>query len=156
MSGKETITDKKVFIEEIISKIRSELDFDNIGNILKDYNIIDWEKYVKVEDKKYCRNKIFENDDLEIFIISWNKNQNAPIHDHSNNGCWMKVLHGELIENRYTTDSLVLYKSTHMKTNDVSFMKNDIGYHSILINLDKTAITIHIYSPPNHRTHFFE
>ena len=61
MSGKETITDKKVFIEEIISKIRSELDFDNIGNILKDYNIIDWEKYVKMEDKKYCRNKIFEN-----------------------------------------------------------------------------------------------
>jgi cysteine dioxygenase len=142
-------------LENIILKISNEPNFDNIGNILKDYNDSDWKQYVKVDDKRYCRNKIFENDNFEIFIISWNKNQNAPIHDHSCNGCWLKVLSGELIENRYKTDSLELYQSNFMKTNDVSFMKNDIGYHSILNASDEIAITFHVYNPPNHKTKFF-
>ena len=142
-------------LENIILKISNEPNFDNIGNILKDYNDSDWKHYVKIDDKRYCRNKIFENDNFEIFIISWNKNQNAPIHDHSCNGCWLKVLSGELIENRYKTDSLELYQSNFMKTNDVSFMKNDIGYHSILNASDEIAITFHVYNPPNHKTKFF-
>jgi cysteine dioxygenase len=142
-------------LENIILKISNEPNFDNIGNILKDYNDIDWKQYVKIDDKRYCRNKIFENDNFEIFVISWNKNQNAPIHDHSCNGCWLKVLSGELIENRYKTDSLELYQSNFMKTNDVSFMKNDIGYHSILNASDEIAITFHVYNPPNHKTKFF-
>lgn len=110
---------------------------------------------MKTDDNKYCRNKIFENENFEIFIISWNKNQNAPIHDHSYNGCWLKVLQGELTENIYETDSLSLYKSNSIKTNDISFMKNNIGYHSITNKSDETAITIHIYNPPNHKTKFF-
>jgi cysteine dioxygenase len=142
-------------LENIILKICNEPNFDNIGNILKDYNDSDWKQYVKVDDKRYCRNKIFENDNFEIFVISWNKKQNAPIHDHSCNGCWLKVLSGELVENRYKTDSLELYQSNFMKTNDVSFMKNDIGYHSILNASDEIAITFHVYNPPNHKTKFF-
>jgi len=141
-------------MEKIISKI-IDSNFENVGNILKEYNENDWKKYVKTDDKKYCRNKIFENENFEIFIISWNKNQNAPIHDHSFIGCWLKVHEGDLIENRYESESLKLYQSTCMKTNDVSFMKNDIGYHSITNTSDDIAITIHVYNPPNHKTKFF-
>jgi cysteine dioxygenase len=142
-------------LKEIISRISNETNFDNVGFILKDYNDNDWKQYVKVDDKRYCRNRIYENENLEIFIISWNKNQNAPIHDHSFNGCWLKVLEGELIENRYEKDSLLLYESNCMKKNDISFMKNNIGYHSITNMSDDIAITIHIYNPPNHKTIFF-
>lgn len=142
-------------LNEIILKIRAEIEFDKVGDILKEYNDDDWKNYVKTDDNKYCRNKIFENENFEIFIISWNKNQNAPIHDHSCNGCWLKVLQGELIENIYDSESLSLYKSNIIKTNDISFMKNNIGYHSITNNSDETAVTIHIYNPPNHKTNFF-
>jgi len=142
-------------LKEIISKISNQTNFDKVGDILKEYNYDDWKEYVKTDDNKYCRNKIFENENFEIFIISWNKNQNAPIHDHSYNGCWLKVLQGELTENIYETDSLSLYKSNSIKTNDISFMKNNIGYHSITNKSDETAITIHIYNPPNHKTKFF-
>jgi cysteine dioxygenase len=142
-------------LKEIISKISNQTNFDKVGDILKEYNDDDWKEYVKTDDNKYCRNKIFENENFEIFIISWNKNQNAPIHDHSYNGCWLKVLQGELTENIYETDSLSLYKSNSIKTNDISFMKNNIGYHSITNKSDETAITIHIYNPPNHKTKFF-
>jgi len=142
-------------LEEIILKISTETNFQNVGNILKEYCDDDWKKYVKIDNERYCRNKIFENENIEILIISWNKNQNAPIHDHSCNGCWLKVLKGELIENRYAPESLALYQNICMKTNDVSFMKNNIGYHSIFNNTDDIAVTIHIYNPPNHKTKFF-
>ena len=95
------------------------------------------------------------NENFEIFIISWNKNQNAPIHDHSCNGCWLKVLQGKLIENIYESNSLSLCKSNTINTNDISFMKNNIGYHSMENNSDDIAVTIHIYNPPNHKTNFF-
>jgi cysteine dioxygenase len=142
-------------LKEIISKINEEKNFKKVGDILKEYNDEDWKIYVKTDNNRYCRNKIYENENFEIFIISWNKNQNAPIHDHSCNGCWLKVLQGELIENIYDSESLSLYKSSSIKKNDISFMKNNIGYHSITNNSDETAVTIHIYNPPNHKTKFF-
>jgi len=142
-------------LKEVILKISNQTNFDKVGDILKEYNDDDWKIHMKTDDNRYCRNKIFENENFEIFIISWNKNQNAPIHDHSCNGCWLKVLQGELIENIYESESLSLYKSSSIKKNDISFMKNNIGYHSITNNSDETAVTIHIYNPPNHKTKFF-
>ena len=113
-------------LNEIILKIRAEIEFDKVGDILKEYNDDDWKNYVKTDDNKYCRNKIFENENFEILIISWNKNQNAPIHDHSCNGCWLKVLQGELIENIYESESLSLYKSNIIKTNDLIYNNNTV------------------------------
>jgi cysteine dioxygenase len=142
-------------LKELILDIVNQTNFDKVGDVLKEYNDDDWKNYVKIDNNRYCKNKIFENECFEIFIISWNKNQNAPIHDHSCNGCWLKVLQGELYENIYEVDSLTLYKSNIIKKNDISFMKNNIGYHSITNNSDDIAITIHIYNPPNHKTNFF-
>jgi cysteine dioxygenase len=142
-------------LKELILDIVNQTNFDKVGDVLKEYNDDDWKNYVKIDNNRYCKNKIFENEYFEIFIISWNKNQNAPIHDHSCNGCWLKVLQGELYENIYEVDSLTLYKSNIIKKNDISFMKNNIGYHSITNNSDDIAITIHIYNPPNHKTNFF-
>jgi cysteine dioxygenase len=142
-------------LKELILDVINQTNFDKVGDVLKEYNDDDWKNYVKIDNNTYCKNKIFENEYFEIFIISWNKNQNAPIHDHSCNGCWLKVLQGELNENIYKVDSLTLYKSNIIKKNDISFMKNNIGYHSITNNLDDIAVTIHIYNPPNHKTNFF-
>ena len=142
-------------LKELILDVIKQTNFDKIGDVLKEYNDDDWKNYVKIDNNRYCKNKIFENEYFEIFIISWNKNQNAPIHDHSCNGCWLKVLQGKLTENIYEVDSLTLYKSNIIKKNDISFMKNNLGYHSITNNSDDTAVTIHIYNPPNHKTNFF-
>ena len=39
--------------------------------------------------------------------------------------------------------------------NDVNFINNKLGYHSIE-NIDETiAVTLHIYSPPGHITKYF-
>ena len=141
-------------LDELVIEI-NKIDFINVDKILIKYNGEDWIKYIQIDNNYYFKNKIFGNNNFEIYIITWNKNQNAPIHDHSCNGCWLKVLQGELNENIYESESLSLYKSNTIKTNDISFMKNNIGYHSITNNSDETAVTLHIYNPPNHKTKFF-
>ena len=49
----------------------------------------------------YNRIKLFRNDQIEILLLCWEKNQGSPIHNHPQHGMVMKVLEGELFENRY-------------------------------------------------------
>ena len=48
--------------------------------------------------------KIFENDLFDVYIIIWNIYERSNIHNHAENGCWLKVLKGTLEENLYDSD----------------------------------------------------
>ena len=141
-------------IHNLIEEIKSNKNF-KLHDILDNYKEDDWKKFVIINENKYNRIKIFENEKIDIYIITWNKNQKANIHDHSENGCWLKVLKGKLTENLYN-NNLKLIKINILNENEISFMKNDIGYHSIINNEDDIAISLHIYSPPNYKTKFLE
>ena len=42
------------------------------------------------------------------------------------------------------------------ETNDVSYISNEKGYHTIFNkNKDEISVTLHLYSPINHTTHFY-
>ena len=51
---------------------------------------------INVYDKNYHKFKIYNNNNFEIYIINWNRYSYSPIHNHSKNGCVMKVLDGAL------------------------------------------------------------
>jgi cysteine dioxygenase len=142
-------------IKILIDKINDLRDFNNVGEILKDYIGVDWIEYMKINEARYNRIKVYSNDKFEIFIITWNVNQTSDIHDHSDNGCYVKILSGELIEGLYTKKFL-LERENILKNKSVSFMHNDIGYHCIENKGDKVAVSIHIYSPPNHITKYYD
>ena len=141
----------------IIKEITND-KFSNIVDIVKKYNGSDWKKYIdntKSDDKNYNKKKIdiVDNDYFDMYVVSWNNNKKSKIHDHSENGCIMKVLNGNLNEYIYDKNlKLINYKT--ITTNDVSFIDNNKGYHSIR-NIDDVSNTLHIYSPPNHITKYF-
>lgn len=140
-------------LDELVIEI-NKIDFINVDKILIKYNGEDWIKYIKIDNNYYFKNKIFGNNNFEIYIITWNKNQNAPIHDHSSNGCWLKVLDGKLLEQKYSKE-LKLISTNILKKDDISYMDNTLGYHSISNNYDNITVTLHVYNPPNHKTKFF-
>jgi cysteine dioxygenase len=140
-----------MLIKELIEKIKNEKNF-YLNDILKEYKSHDWKEYIKVSDVTYNRMKIFENENFDVYIITWNKMQKANIHDHSKNGCWLKVLQGKLIEKIYDYKINIINTKT-INEGDISFMKNNIGYHSIE-NGNDISVTLHVYSPPNHSTKF--
>ena len=145
-----------LLLDDLILSVRN--DFSNSINYLNSYSGTDYKQYIKVNDYRYNRIRIFKNEDIEIFIITWNISQKANIHYHSENGCYLKVLEGSLEESVYVKDNdnvLCLKEKNVLKENDISYMDNKRGFHSIQNVHDDITVTIHIYSPPNHVTKFY-
>jgi predicted metal-dependent enzyme (double-stranded beta helix superfamily) len=128
-------------------------EFDNYLHYIEKYNSEDWKKFISINEKSYDRIMVYKNENIEIYIITWNSNQNARIHDHSEKGCYLKILQGCLEEKIYDNE-LNLLSTNIIKEGDISFMHNKIGFHSIHNNTNKISVSLHIYSPPNHKTKF--
>jgi hypothetical protein len=104
---------------------------------------------------KYNRIKLFDysNDSFELILICWDSNSESRIHDHPHNGCVLHLMSGTLEEHLYD-HSIKLSQITKINQGDTSYMDNLLGYHKIKC-IDK-AMSLHLYSPVNHKMKIFE
>jgi cysteine dioxygenase len=143
-----------MFITELGNKINEllldKVDFtdDRIKNLINSYNEDDWKSYVIKHDSKYNKIKVFETELFDIYVIVWNANQQSKVHNHSSNGCWLKILEGKVEEKIYN-DKFELLKYNIQNRGEISFIKDDIGYHSIKNINNYISVSLHIYNPPN-------
>ena len=63
----------------------------------------DMHRYAFIDfDQKYTRNLISTDNELyTLLLLCWSPGQASPIHDHPCDGCWMRVVHGQVCESRY-------------------------------------------------------
>ena len=115
-----------------------------LRNYLKN-DITNYKKYVKFDPTRYCKNLVYKNKLFEIYIICWGPRQMSHIHKHPKNGCLMKVLEGNLLEERYGPNTT---KIRHFKKNDILFIKDKDEHLIENISDTDNLITLHIYSPP--------
>ena len=127
-----------------------------IKNIVGQYNGKDWGKYIVKTKDNYYKNLIYNNDDYEMFVVSWMPNKNSTIHDHSENGCVFKILKGSLIEERYELNTIKYLGEDKFKEGDISFISNDISLHKVKNNNDFITTSLHIYSPPKYQIKSYE
>lgn len=132
-------------------------------------NVKEMKSVFETYDLKYLKNTIFEQDDTkcyqrkilyqndkyEIILIKWNKNSECEIHDHSKNGCLLKVLDGNIKEFLFD-HKLNLLNENIYKTNEINYIDNKIGYHKIKNLQEGESYSLHLYSPPNHKTNYFK
>jgi hypothetical protein len=106
-------------------------------------------------ENKYNRIKLHEysNEIFELILICWNSNSETRIHDHPEDGCVMHLISGNLEEHLYNCKG-ELQKITKLNIGESTYMENSIGYHKIRC-VDK-AMSLHIYSPINHKMLFLE
>ena len=121
---------------------------DKIKELINNYTGNDWKNYVLKNETRYNKIKVFENDKFDIYVISWNINQESKIHNHSSNGCWLKILEGMLDEKIYNKN-IELIKYSIQNQGDISFIKDEIGYHSIKNINNNISVSLHVYNPPN-------
>ena len=129
-------------------------NFKNSEKYLNNYFETDYKKYIILNEFKYNRERIYIDDEIEVFIITWNKNQETKIHNHAKNWCFLKILEGSLVENVFNFDNLNKSGTKILRKGDISYMDDSIGLHSVK-NLDDISVSIHIYSPPNHLIKFY-
>lgn len=121
-------------------------NFTRAGPILQKYNGIDWKNYQKFNPERYERAKVYQNNEFEIYIITWGPEQESPIHDHPDYGCWLKMLQGNLHETIYNLQEKPIENKV-LVPGDVGFMHNDYGYHKIANKSPHISTSLHVYSP---------
>ena len=127
----------------------------DIAMILNNYKGSDWKEYI-TKSSNYYKKLIYSNTQIEIFVITWMPGASTRIHDHPTKGCLVKILEGELIEDEFNNDNIVIFKNRNiLKKDDIGFKINDNILHKINNFTDKLTVSLHIYSMPNFKITYY-
>ena len=116
-------------------------------NILSSYNSNDWKQYISFDKQDYKKNLVYRDNNFEMFVVCWLPNQETKIHNHSEEGCLLKILEGNITEELYNKN-FVLQEKNNLALSDVRYIDDSIGIHKMKNN-EVNTISLHIYSPPN-------
>jgi cysteine dioxygenase len=155
-------------MEDFANKLTKFLENNRLNDLLNNSDLIDqvncnYNEYISNEqliksgnesENTYQKILLTKSDKFDIYLFIWYPNCSTEIHDHAENGCFMKLLEGKLQETIYDT---IFYKKQSTNTlskGEYKYISNKLGYHTIK-NLSSISVSIHIYSPPNHKTKYF-
>ena len=152
MTSTEHTTETFQSLDELISAL-SEGERTNYDRIFRSTNlpISFYESYCSWSEDSYTRNCIIDSEKFELILICWGESQMTPIHDHGGEECWVKVIEGELREKIYQkndTGALTIVKSAISKTNDITYMIDFMGFHSLENLSNKRSMSLHLYAKP--------
>jgi hypothetical protein len=146
---------------DIIIRELDCLEFNNVDecrHIIESYESNDWKDYLKDIDIeirpnpcKYKRIIIKSTDKYELVLIAWSVCKSG-IHDHAKNGCISKLLKGSITEELYDIN-LNKIRENKIDVGRITYIDDMCGYHSIIAQDE--SYSLHVYSPPNHKTKFF-
>ena len=74
----------------------------------------------------YHKLLFYKNDLLDCYFIFWHKNSESKIHDHSQNGCYYRIIKGDIIEYIYDKN-INLIEMRNILENEVNYIDNNIG-----------------------------
>jgi cysteine dioxygenase len=116
------------------------------------------EPYLHFAKGRYTRNLIFRNELFELIALCWSPKSQSPIHNHSNQLCWLSIQSGALrLENFSSLDGpgpgerIRLVPSGGLARAAVGCLdlqQGDDGIHRVSNPFDEPAVSLHVYSRP--------
>jgi cysteine dioxygenase len=105
----------------------------------------------------YYKKLIYSNDKFELYLIFWSPYASSPIHDHPEQGCVMKLLSGQLIEEVFINKNNTI-NFDHRNIIFVNDINNRYGNEIVhrILNLDNFSISLHLYFPPKFKQNIFK
>ena len=134
----------------------------------------EYNKYISIDSnnpKKYTRNLIHSDDNMDVILMCWPPGCKSTIHDHDASSCWVRVVEGTVHEVQYQLPKLdrkfldaeqkdpftVIGHCGNLKVITVTeldkgnvngtYANNDIGIHRLENRTSTLACTLHIYAP---------
>lgn len=117
------------------------------------------EEYASWSNECYTRNCIVDNEKFELILICWCEGHRTPIHDHGGEECWVKVIEGEFKETIYKQNEageLCIVKSLISKPNEITYMKDFMGFHRLENLSKKRSMSLHLYAKPIRKCRTFD
>ena len=109
-------------------------------NELSNYNVYEYKK--DTFSNVLCQ---FGTEQYEMFLLVWHPYSYTALHNHKENGCLMKILEGNIIEQKISNEGK--YPQTQeLFKNDISYIHNTHGLHRIINNNSNYSYSLHIYS----------
>lgn len=101
-------------------------------------------------EKTYTRNCVSRTEDYELLLLCWEKGQETQIHCHNGEECWVYLAEGKLREKRYVENNgnLKLIADVKMTQDRLSYMNDDLGYHSLHNLNEGRSMSLHLYVGP--------
>jgi cysteine dioxygenase len=105
----------------------------------------------------YYKKLIYSNDKFELYLIFWSPYASSPIHDHPEQGCVMKLLSGQLIEEVFINKNNII-KFDHRNIIYINDINNRYGNEIVhrILNLDNFSVSLHLYFPPKFKQNIFK
>lgn len=81
-----------------------DITLDGVASVVgaEEFTDHDLAPYLNFRAEKYTRNLIRRNELFDVILICWSPGQATPIHDHSGQLGWVRVLRGALEEQAFT------------------------------------------------------
>ncbi|TXD52627.1 hypothetical protein ES044_03635 [Polaribacter sp. IC066] len=121
--------------------------------------VTDVDHYASWSNKCYTRNCIADTEKFELILICWCAGHQTAIHDHGGEECWVKIIDGEFKETIYKqdeADTLNLVKTSFSKTNEITYMKDFMGFHRLENIANKRSMSLHLYAKPIRTCNMFD
>lgn len=61
----------------------------------------EFSRYTRFEPGRYTRTIVAKDREFVLLLLSWAAGQRSAVHDHAGSSCWVKMLSGTLVEQRY-------------------------------------------------------
>ena len=108
-----------------------------------------WEHLVRHADDARVYELIWEDEDVNAWVICWSEDQDTGFHDHDASAAAIRVISGHVREDRLRLGHA---PSSHVLGAGATITIPPVAIHRVLHAGDAPAVTIHAYSPPLRRT----
>jgi mannose-6-phosphate isomerase-like protein (cupin superfamily) len=108
-----------------------------------------WRKHVHHSDDIRVYEQIWDDEDVNAWVICWSEDQDTGFHDHDESAAAVVVIEGQVREERLRWDSPPAVNVLGPRT---TFFVPPTAIHRVLHAGVAPAVTIHAYSPPLRRT----
>jgi len=149
-------------VQQLVEELDDIEDHEKYGNIAKRIDIeqADFALFESWKADTYSRNCIRRTVDYELLLLCWEAGQETPIHCHNEQECWVYVVEGELVEQRFDHElkkiDVTGIESTSLIQKEKSYMNDYLGYHSLANNSNQRAISLHLYAKPIERCRVYD
>ena len=108
-----------------------------------------WSKHVRHASDVRVYEQIWDDEDVNAWVICWSEDQDTGFHDHDDSGAAIAVISGSVREDRLRLGGEP--RSRELGAG-ATFTVPPVAIHRVLHAGGRPAVTIHAYSPPLTRT----
>jgi mannose-6-phosphate isomerase-like protein (cupin superfamily) len=108
-----------------------------------------WRHLVRDADDARVYELIWDDEDVNAWVICWSEDQDTGFHDHDDSAAAIAVVSGRVREDRLRIGGAPLSREIG---GGETFTLPPVAIHRVLHAAGRPAVTIHAYSPPLRRT----